>query len=78
MCVACRQMRPKKELMRIVRTPEGNVLIDKAGKLSGRGAYLCQNNECLEKAIDQNKLEKALRCSIPEDLLTDLTSKSVD
>ncbi len=78
MCVVCRKMRPKKELLRVVRTPEGNVLIDDVGKLSGRGAYLCQNKECPEKAIDQNKLEKALKCSIPEGLLANLAPKSAD
>lgn len=64
MCVACRQMRPKKELTRVVRTPEGEVLVDATGRANGRGAYLCHNLECLNKAIKIKALERALETSV--------------
>ena len=60
MCVACREMKPKKELIRIVRTPEGPVEADLTGKKNGRGAYLCRNAECLEKAVKIRALDRAL------------------
>ncbi len=60
MCVACREMKPKKELVRIVRTPEGPVEADLTGKKNGRGAYLCRSEECLEKAIKIHALDRAL------------------
>ncbi len=60
MCVACREMKPKKELVRIVRTPEGLVEVDLTGKKNGRGAYLCRSEECLEKAIKIHALDRAL------------------
>lgn len=59
-CLGCRSVRPKKELIRIVRTPEGSVMVDLTGKRSGRGAYLCPSPECLEKARKGKTLEKAL------------------
>ena len=60
MCVACREMQPKKDLLRIVRTPEGAIEIDRSGRMNGRGAYLCGRRECLEKAIKTRALERAL------------------
>ncbi len=60
MCVACREMKTKKELVRIVRTPEGPVEADLTGKKNGRGAYLCRNAECLEKAVKIRALDRAL------------------
>jgi hypothetical protein len=60
-CVQCRQVRPKRELVRIVRTPDGNILIDEKGKVSGRGAYLCRSRPCWEQAIAHNRLEHALK-----------------
>ena len=50
MCVGCREMKPKKELLRIVRSPEGEISVDRTGKVSGRGAYICANAECLNRA----------------------------
>ena len=60
MCVGCRQMRPKKELLRVVRTPENEIRLDRTGKASGRGAYVCPAEECLEKAQKIRALERAL------------------
>ena len=66
MCVACREMRPKKELVRVVRTPEGETLVDVTGRANGRGAYLCHNIVCLERAIRSKALERALETKIDE------------
>ena len=64
MCVACREMRAKKDLMRIVRTAEGELRLDLTGKLSGRGAYLCRDAACLNKAIKIRALERALEAPL--------------
>ena len=58
MCIGCREMKPKTELWRIVKTPSGEITIDKTNKLSGRGAYICKSRDCLKKA------EKRMRCRI--------------
>ena len=67
MCVGCREMKDKRELIRIVRTPEGETLMDPTGKKSGRGAYLCRKAECLKKAIRQKQLERQLQTSLTEE-----------
>ena len=64
MCVGCREMKPKKELLRVVKTPEGEVLIDPTGKKSGRGAYICASSACLAKARKQKQLERAFECAV--------------
>ncbi|MFV9509816.1 RNase P modulator RnpM [Tepidibacillus sp. LV47] len=67
-CVACQEMKPKKELIRIVRTPEMEVSIDLTGKKSGRGAYLCLKDECIYLAKKRKSLEKALEVKIGEEI----------
>ncbi|NPV25968.1 MAG: YlxR family protein [Firmicutes bacterium] len=74
-CLGCQEMKSKKELIRIVRTPDSEVLIDPTGKKAGRGAYICPNIECLTKAIKGKRLEKALQQSIPAEILADLKTK---
>lgn len=64
MCVSCREMQPKKDLVRVVRTPEGAVVLDTTGRANGRGAYLCKKSACLEKAIKSRALERALETKI--------------
>ena len=64
MCVGCQEMKPKKELLRVVRTPEGEVLIDPTGRKSGRGAYICASSECLARARKQRQLERAFECAV--------------
>ena len=59
-CLGCREMKPKKELIRVVRTPEGEVLLDPTGRRNGRGAYLCCKKECLARAVKTRALERAL------------------
>ena len=65
-CVGCRTMRDKKELLRVVKTAEGEALLDLTGKKSGRGAYVCPSMECLKKARKSRALERALELSIPD------------
>ena len=68
MCVGCRKMKEKRELIRIVRTPEGDTLIDPTGKKSGRGAYVCRSPECLKRAIKQKQLERQLQVSLTDEV----------
>jgi predicted RNA-binding protein YlxR (DUF448 family) len=68
-CIACRAARPKRELVRVVRTPEGTVLIDESGKRSGRGAYLCRQQVCWESALSQRKLDRALKVAVPAETI---------
>lgn len=72
MCVGCHEMKPKKELIRIVRTPQESVELDPTGKRSGRGAYICPQKECLQKAIKGKRLEKALEKPISKEVLDTL------
>ncbi|MFS8524194.1 MAG: YlxR family protein [Limnochordales bacterium] len=67
-CVGCRTSRPKRELVRVVRTPDGDVTVDPTGKLSGRGAYVCPDVRCLEQALKAKRLERALQRPIPDDV----------
>lgn len=65
-------MKPKKELVRIVKNAEGEISLDVTGKKPGRGAYICKNPDCLKKARKQKRLEKAFGCALPEELYTRL------
>lgn len=67
-CIGCNEVRNKKELIRIVRTPESEVLVDFTGKKSGRGCYICPSSSCLEKALKGNLLEKKLEVKISSEL----------
>lgn len=67
-CVGCREMKPKKELIRVVRSPEGQVSLDFRGKLPGRGAYVCPNPACLAKAKKSKALERAFSAPLPEEV----------
>lgn len=72
MCVACRQGKPKKELIRVVRNKEGSVGVDLTGKAQGRGAYLCPSVDCLEKAIKSRALQRALECELTEEMAAEI------
>ena len=63
-CIACREKLPKRELIRIVRTPEGTLEIDLKGKRAGRGAYLCRMRRCSEMAVSPGRLSRALKCQV--------------
>ena len=77
-CMGCRERRPKKEMIRGVRTPEGAVNLDFGGKMNGRGAYLCPNPECLKKAIRSKSLDRSLEVEIPEDVYERLRKEMED
>ena len=66
MCLGCNEMKPKKELIRAVKSPEGEISLDFNGKKSGRGAYICRSSECFEKARKGRRFEKAFSCKIDE------------
>ena len=74
MCVGCREMKPKAELIRVVRSPEGEVSLDPGGKKSGRGAYVCKNADCLKRAIRQKQLERQLDVTLPAEAVEALTA----
>ena len=67
-CVGCGESKEKRELIRVVRTPEGEILLDATGKKSGRGAYICKKKDCLRKAIKSKRIETSLECKIPEEI----------
>ena len=71
-CIGCQQKMAKKELIRVVRTPDGEVVLDSTGKKTGRGAYLCRKQDCFKKAIKGKRLEKNLQMPVDEGLLNDL------
>ena len=74
MCVGCREMKEKKELIRVVRSPEGEVSLDPIGKKPGRGAYVCRNADCLKRAIKQKQLERQLDVTLPPETAEALTA----
>ena len=63
-CIACRETKDKRELIRVVRTPEGNFIIDPTGKANGRGAYLCRQASCWEKGLHKQRLAQALKVTL--------------
>ena len=71
-CAGCGESKPKKELVRVVKSPEGVISLDFRGKAPGRGAYLCPNSECLKKAIRAKALERAFDTRIPQEILDEL------
>lgn len=66
MCLGCNEMKPKKELIRVVKSPEGEISLDFKGKAPGRGAYICHSSDCLAKAKKARRLEKSFSCKIEE------------
>ena len=67
-CLGCREMKPKRELIRAVRSPEGAISLDFRGKAPGRGAYICPNPQCLRKAVKAHALERAFSAQIPDEI----------
>lgn len=66
MCTGCGEMKPKRELIRVVKSPEGEITLDRTGRLPGRGAYVCPDLECLKKARKTRRLERVFSSAIPE------------
>lgn len=77
-CMGCNEKKPKKELVRIVKNKNGEIFIDRTGKADGRGAYICDSIECLEKIIKSKRLEKALEVTIPEEVYNNLRGVIID
>ena len=71
-CVGCREMKAKKELVRVVRSPEGEISLDFRGKAPGRGAYVCPQAECLRRARKAKALERGFDCQIPQEIYDQL------
>ena len=67
-CLGCNEEKPKKELVRAVRTPQGEVILDLTGKQAGRGAYICPDINCLKKARKAKRFERALSCTVSDEL----------
>ena len=72
MCVGCREMKEKRSLLRVVKSPEGAISFDRVGKAPGRGAYVCKSEECFERAVKQRQLERALETRIDEAVFSQL------
>lgn len=72
MCTACREMKQKRELVRVVKTPEGEIKLDLTGKLNGRGAYICKSAECLKKAEKSNAFSRAFSCEVSKEIYAKL------
>ena len=75
MCVSCRQLFDKRDLLRIVRTPQGEVLFDPTGKMAGRGAYLCKDPECLKKTVKSKLLNKIFKTEISDEAYRKLSEQ---
>lgn len=71
-CVGCREMKPKKELLRVIKTAEGEILLDETGRKNGRGAYICADSECLGKAEKTKGLARSLKTEIPKEIYEEL------
>lgn len=67
-CVGCQEMKNKKEMIRVIRTNEGEFLLDATGKKNGRGAYICPNSDCLKKAVKNKGLERSFKQTIPKEV----------
>lgn len=67
-CTGCNEMKPKKELVRVVRSPEGEISLDLTGKKNGRGAYICRSTDCLAKARKSGRIAKSFACAIPDEV----------
>lgn len=77
MCTGCGEMKAKKEMTRVLKTPEDEIVIDSTGKKNGRGAYICCSVECLQKAIKTKGLERSLKVSIPKELVETLEKEMI-
>ena len=78
MCLACREMKPKDQLIRIAKSPENEISIDLTGKKPGRGAYICRNKDCFDRAIKKNALSRAFKAQISIDILEVLREQCCD
>lgn len=78
MCVVCRQMKPKKDCLRVVRTTDDNYVFDTTGKLNGRGAYVCKEQSCLDKCVKTKALNKAFKHNVSDNVYSDIKENGVE
>ena len=71
-CSVCREMKSKKEMIRVLKTPENEIVLDATGRKNGRGAYVCLSQECLDKAVKSRGLERSLKMAVPAEVYEDL------
>lgn len=74
-CIACNEHFEKKSLIRVVKTPEGNIVLDNTGKQNGRGAYVCRSQACLNQVLSKKNLQRVFQCQIEEDVIEGLKAK---
>ncbi|MBE6546364.1 MAG: YlxR family protein [Ruminococcaceae bacterium] len=74
-CLGCNEHKPKKELLRVVRSPEGEISLDFTGKKSGRGAYICPDLRCLKKARKSRRIDRSLDCTVPDEVYDQMESE---
>ncbi len=77
MCTGCGEMKAKKEMIRVLKTPEEEIIIDSTGKKNGRGAYVCCSLDCLQRAVRSKGLERSLKVSIPKELVETLEKEMI-
>ena len=77
-CIVCRESKPKKELIRIVRTGDNDFAIDKTGKLNGRGSYICNSEDCINKLVKQRALNKAFKTNVSQEVYEKLKEQFVE
>lgn len=71
-CVGCQEMKEKKELIRVIKTPEDEIVLDETGRKNGRGAYICKNHECFQKAKKTKALERSLKIKVSDEIYNEL------
>lgn len=76
-CIGCGEMSNKKEMIRVIKTPEGDITIDATGKKNGRGAYICNSLECFKKVVKSKGLERSLKVSIPHEIYEELEKELI-
>ena len=76
-CVGCREMKPKTELVRVIKPPEDEICLDKTGRKNGRGAYICLYQACVEKAKKTKALERSLKTEIPEEIYQTIAEEMI-
>lgn len=76
-CIGCGEMKNKKEMIRVIKTPEDEIKLDDTGKKNGRGAYICKSMDCLQKAMKSRGLERSLKVSIPHDVYEELEKELI-
>lgn len=77
MCTGCGEMKPKRELVRVVKNSEGEISLDLTGKAQGRGAYVCKSIDCLKKARKSRRIERSFKCRIPDELYDKMETEMI-